>query len=76
LSVGIADPALAAIARVRGIDPDPARHPALLMLEEGSGAAICNLRPSAAQEAFSELMSTVIYLTRVEGARAEGAQGD
>jgi len=67
LNLSIADPGLAAVARVRGIDPDPARHPALLTLEEGSRTAICNLRPSGAKEAFSELMSTVIYVNPPEG---------
>ena len=36
-------------------------------LEKGRRAAICNLRPSGAQEAFSELMSTVIYVNPPEG---------
>lgn len=49
------------IARVRGIDPRPWRHPALERLYPGGGVCLFNLRREGAGLQFSEAMMTVIY---------------
>jgi PD-(D/E)XK nuclease superfamily len=50
------------IARIRGIDPNPERHPALQYIREGERVAIYNLKGSVEKGEFSESLSTIIYL--------------
>lgn len=50
------------VARIRGIDPNPERHPALPCISVGEKVAVYNLRGSAERGEFSETSSTTIYL--------------
>lgn len=47
--------------RIRGITPDPNRHPALQVIQEGDQIAVYNLRGSSAANVYSETLPTVIY---------------
>ena len=50
------------VARIRGINPNPERHPALQYIREGERVALYNLKGNAERGEFSEAPATVIYL--------------
>jgi hypothetical protein len=50
------------IARIRGITPNPERHPALQYMREGEQVAIYNLKGNVERGEFSESPSTIIYI--------------
>lgn len=50
------------VARIRGIDPNTERHPALSRVRVGEKVAIYNLKGNAERGDFSEIPSTTIYL--------------
>ena len=62
LALAVTDGARPEASWVRGIDPDPERHPALLHLSAGCRVALSNVRLSASTLSYSELMSTTIYV--------------
>lgn len=49
------------IAHIRGLNPNPERHPALQFLKDGDRVAIYNLQGDAVRGSLSETPSTVIY---------------
>lgn len=46
---------------IRGLDPNPDRHPVLQTIQEGEQVALYNLQGNASTGAFSETCSTVVY---------------
>jgi RecB family exonuclease len=55
---------------IRGLNPDPDRHPALGLSVTGDAIAVYNLRPAGSPTSFSEGPSTVFY--KMQSAIATG----
>jgi hypothetical protein len=57
----VTGPAEGAVRHLRGITPDPARHPALQHLQKGDKVGIFSLKGAEAGATLSESLWTVIY---------------
>ena len=66
LTIAVDDQARQEVTRLRGVDPDPERHPALTSLKEGCTIAVSSVRPSTSPASFSELSATTIYVIQLE----------
>jgi hypothetical protein len=69
LSLSVREHGRQDVSRIRGINPDPDRHPALFFLDAGVELVVCGLRSGSSPDAFTETASTTIYASGISEMR-------